>query len=227
MVLVPGGIDRSPRYVADGPFGGTLAEGGVAVPDLCFDVTEVTVDAFRACHAAGRCCEPDTGPFCNWGAADRSGHPVNCVDRRQAQQYCEFAGRHLPSTDEWVWAATGGARGWIWPWGDERVDDTRVCWKRRDFETGGGEGTCLPGSRPAGRSPEGIEDLSGNVKEWTSSPFASNPKGPDASVRGGAWENDPEHSNTRSRSEFRYDPDLRVAEVGFRCVAEPGTKPGS
>jgi len=227
MALVSGGVDRRSRNVMDGSYGGIVSDAAARIPDLCVDVTEVTVEAFRACVAANRCCLPDTKPFCNWDVPGREGHPINCVDHRQAKQYCEFAGKRLPTSDEWVWVATGGERRWIWPWGNERVDDTRVCWKRRDFEGGGGEGTCLPGSRPRGDSPDGIADLSGNVKEWTASLFGSNAQGAEMSVRGGAWENDPDHSNTRSESEFRYSPNSRVPELGFRCVREPASRPGA
>src|SRR3569832_758584 len=79
------------------------------------DVTEVTVDAYRACVASGACSEPVTGGACNWDVADRGNHPVNCVTWHQAMPYCSWAGERLPTEEEWDTAARGAERR-AFPW---------------------------------------------------------------------------------------------------------------
>lgn len=78
------------------------------------DRNEVTVADYRACVLKAKCSEPKDGTyfslaqrridfkdFCNWAKPSRDGHPVNCIDRKQAAEYCAFRGRRLPSSDQW------------------------------------------------------------------------------------------------------------------------------
>ena len=193
---------------------------------FCADVTEVTVAAYRKCLEAGRCPAPDAGGFCNWGLADREDHPVNCVDLEAATAYCAFAGKRLPTSHEWTWAACGMGAGWEYPWGTSFPADNQLCWKRFDPATGEGYGTCPVGSYPSGDSPAGLADLAGNVHEWTSSRFLGMESEEDQSVRGGSWEIDPRHSNATTDLDRRFSPWARDPSVGFRCFRDaPGPGP--
>jgi formylglycine-generating enzyme len=210
--------------------GGTYAMGDrgdtVIVQPFALDQTEVTVAAYSACVDAKRCTEdhvhewslddggtlhPDAA--CNYGAAGADDHPMNCVDWSQAASFCRVQRKRLPTEEEMEWAARGGNEGWVFPWGDAPPDDTRLCWsgvtQRRQ--------TCQVGSTPAGDTPGGIEDLAGNVAEWTSSPFGD---GTNAWVtKGGGWNYDlPQREGLRAASRHRHAPADRVDRLGFRCA---------
>lgn len=112
---------------------------------------------------------PTTFGPCNWGVAGHENHPINCVTFLQATRYCEQAGKRLPTEAEWVVAAHG-ADGRIFPWGNE-PPARQLCWDGEGNELGKGKRagkTCPVGSYPAGRSASGLDDLAGNVWEWTS-----------------------------------------------------------
>jgi len=89
--------------------------------------------------------------------------PVVWVSHGDAAEFCGHYGDRLPESWEWQWAAQGPT-GWAWPWGDEE-DPTRL-----PAFTSGRE---LPApdsvdSHPAGASWAGLQDLVGNVYQWTS-----------------------------------------------------------
>ena len=181
----------------------------VTVHPFCLDLTEVTVDAYAACVASGKCSADFTrGDGCNSGMSGRGDHPMNCVDWTQSAAYCGAHGKRLPSEEEWEWAAGGGAEGRKYPWGGADPD-SQACWSgitRRD-------GTCAVGTNPSGDTAAGIHDMAGNVWEWTST-------SPDANTRvdrGGSWSND---DATDLRAAFRdwFPPSSRFTFLGFRCA---------
>jgi formylglycine-generating enzyme required for sulfatase activity len=135
----------------------------------------------------------------------------------------------LPSEPEWEKAARGETRS-IYPWGDE--PDSNLA---NYADTGIGS-TSAVGCFPGGGSPYGVEELSGNVLEWTRSLWGGYPypKGEEAQrrreslgatreeprvLRGGAFLN----SGWFVRCAFRHrhDPDHRHDLIGFRVVLSP------
>jgi formylglycine-generating enzyme required for sulfatase activity len=192
-----------------------------AIPSFCLDRTEVTVLAYRACVEAGRCTEPDRGARCNWGVAGRDDHPINCVDWAQARAYCAQAGKRLAAEREWEWAARG-PQGRTFPWG-EAEPGRRACWDGEGSDLGKGrrEGTCAAGSHPAGATPEGVEDLAGNVWEWVEDaycPYLAPGCAETARVnRGGAFSYG-YPTDLRAANRHRYAPTSRGAGVGIRCA---------
>ena len=189
-------------------------------------------------------------PLCNAREPEQRGnHPINCIDWEMASQFCHAAapqGR-LPTEAEWEFA-TRGRDGRRFPWGDEWPDAKHLnacdaecmAWGKKNhveehamYESSDGFATTAPvGSFPAGASPFGLQDVVGNVWEWTSdwyAPYGSapltDPKGPDAEVegqgrviRGGAWNG---AYPAWVRPTFRYHdaPDKRSYGIGFRCAA--------
>jgi formylglycine-generating enzyme required for sulfatase activity len=128
---------------------------------FCMDRTEVTVAAYRACPRP-TCSAPVTSRLCNWNVPGRENHPVNCVGAEQADRYCAWRGGRLPTEQEWQFAAQG-PDGRSYPWGEALPSD-QLCWSGVNRRNG----TCAIGSFPTGRSPFRLDDMSGNVWEWTS-----------------------------------------------------------
>lgn len=209
--------------VAGGTFSMGSTEAGdderpahpVTVSAFCMDRTEVTVEAFSACVAAGKCAEPGADPACN--GSSHPNHPANCVSAKQAADFCGTLGKRLPTEEEWELAARGPA-GRRYPWGDA-VPSAQVCWQREKSE-----GTCEVGSFRGGASPEGILDLTGNVLEWTSSRPCSyadpNLCKEGRVVRGGSWYA-AQPSGLRSTRRWDWPEFSRLPILGFRCASSP------
>ena len=73
------------------------------------DRYEVTVADYRRCVEAGTCTDKGLTPYdsCNWDKKGKDNHPINCVDWDQAQTYCRWVGKRLPTEAEWEKAARG------------------------------------------------------------------------------------------------------------------------
>ncbi|MGE0820588.1 MAG: formylglycine-generating enzyme family protein [Candidatus Binatia bacterium] len=181
-----------------------------SVAAFWIDKTEVTVEAYRQCVAAAGCTEPDTGGrgSCNWGESGRENHPINCIDWNQAQAFCRWAGKRLPTSAEWEKAARG-TDGRIYPWGNE-WDIT----KGNVYESYDGYKDTAPvGSFPGGASPYGVLDMAGNVWEWTSDWYR---QGETRLIRGGSWVDLPRRARTSRR--LGTTPISRNDDIGFRCA---------
>jgi serine/threonine protein kinase len=138
-------------------------------------------------------------------------HPVVGVSYHDALVFCRWADCRLPSAQEWEKAARG-TDGRTYPWGEDWVD-AKYC---NNWDTGIG-GTTPVGKYLVGESPYGIQDMVGNVWEWTTSEH----QGPLMhELCGGSW---------RSFSRFALRITVRDGmmlndvrdDVGFRCARWP------
>lgn len=185
---------------------GEVAQGMVRITgerSFLIDHTEVSQRAYQRCVAAGVCRPP--GQFsteCGSGRAGFEGHPVNCVDQRQARAYCAWLGKRLPRQAEWQRAAVG-AEPRPYPWGDA-PPSTGTCWQQR-------ESTCAVGVSPQDRSAEGVSDLAGNVREWMDEQGV---------VRGGAWHDHEPQALSGNASRLLLRPEDQSGSVGFRCARD-------
>jgi len=178
------------------------------VGTFCMDALEVTVRDFVACVKARRCFAPSTGTFCN-GSGDAA-HPVNCVTWQQADSYCRWMSKRLPSEVEWEYAARG-SEGRVFPWGNAEPGPD-VCWRRA-----WNAGSCPVGAHGGDRSPFGALDMAGNVEEWTASPAGKGIVGSAHVIRGGDWSED--HASELRGARRREMPDSAQGDrLGFRCA---------
>lgn len=215
---------------ADCPPGMKQVRGGVfrtaagedaSVRTFCMDATEVTVAAYAKCADAGACQVEglECGNAATWGTPGAATHPVNCVTWFEADAYCRAHGKRLPSEREFEWAARGGPRGTTYPWGDAPPAQ-RACWDGDGNSKGKGErkATCAVGASPRSKSPDGLQDLAGNVREWTATEMDRF-----RVLRGGSWGDSlPEFLAAGFRG--WNAPDERMELIGFRCAAAIGAK---
>ena len=134
-------------------------------------------------------------------------HPIIYVSWDDANAFCNWAGLRLPTEEQWEKAARG-TDGRIWPWGNDIPTDNHCNFGRID-----GGVTPVGKYSPLGDSPYGCADMSGNVRELTASWY--NP-GTSRPVRGGAWEDQAQH--TRVTYRLGSCPDYGDPNVGFRVV---------
>jgi len=148
--------------------------------------------------------------------------PVHNVDWADANAYCSWQGKRLPTEAEWERAARGGEEEKRYPWGDDKPDRQLAL-----FNTPLGPGPV--GSHQP--NPFGLHDMAGSVSEWCSDWFArtyyerspkKNPKGPDKGmykiIRGGSWADGPQRITVFFRNWVRTNQ--RTPNLGFRCVQD-------
>jgi formylglycine-generating enzyme required for sulfatase activity len=176
---------------------------------------------YAKCVQDGSCSSPsNTTRFDDTDYAD---HPVVYVSWQDANQYCAWAGRRLPTEAEWEKAARGTDER-VFPWGDTIDCSLANYWGK---ENGCVDDTTPVGNYPEGASPYGALDMTGNVLEWVSSLFVAYPydatdgrESPDASgprvLRGGSWNVTAEFARG-SRRDW-YNPVVKRNYVGFRCA---------
>jgi formylglycine-generating enzyme required for sulfatase activity len=140
----------------------------VTLKGFLLDRTEVTNQAYLACVRASACkpYQPVAASFGGEEGAFRGpAQPAVGVSWFEAEAYCAFRGKRLPSEAEWERAARGDD-GRRYAWGNQAPDPlTLACYGRNPKAKGGA--TMPVGSYPKGEGPYGHLDLTGNVWEWT------------------------------------------------------------
>ena len=244
-------------YIPAGPFTmGTNTgwkdaspEHQVELPGFYIDKYEVTISQFRRFVADGGLTDPrlyqtEQGRiiFQNEGFQPRfwpeqlnqeDNLPMYGVRYFEALAYCKWAGKTLPTAQQWEKAARG-TDGRLYPWGNE-WDSSRVNALEDAVASGvAGDYPKLPApvdAFPAGASPYGVMQMAGNVLEWTletmaaypgnTNPYAFYPHFHRAFVpelRGGSWQLDRRFTNTTFRT-AQYES-ISHRTFGFRCACE-------
>jgi len=223
LVALPGGKLRLGEP-------GALSER-IEVPPVEFLAREVTVEQYqRGCSRTWwqLSCPDWDGP----ADGQKGRHPAVRVTWQQARDFCAAQGLRLPTEAEWEYAARGPKER-KFPWGAKwRKGAMNYC----DFgctlpttmEDDGFERTAPVGRFPAGKTPEGLYDMSGNVAEWTLDCWTEELVGrtswhaaeqddcPRRVARGGSF-NEVVDQQTGWRR-LQANPDLGVERIGFRCV---------
>jgi formylglycine-generating enzyme required for sulfatase activity len=169
----------------------------------------------------------------------RMDHPVVHVSWNDAQAYCYWAGRRLPTEAEWEYAARGGLEGRVFPWGDELEPDGQHLmnvWQgefpSENTLADGFYGTCPVDAFPP--NGHGLLNATGNVWEWCSDWYSpdfhtrerrTNPTGPPRGthrcMRGGSYLC--HHSYCRRyrvAARSSMEPESTTGNTGFRCAGD-------
>jgi len=171
-----------------------------------------------------------------WHAVDLAQHgdrPVIGVDWSDADAYCRWKGKRLPTEAQWEKAARG-TDGRLHPWGNQAPTNELA-----NFALGArfsyGQVLMPVRSYEQGKSPYGLYQMAGNVWEWVQDWYAANyyetspernPLGPEQGqfkvLRGGSWSDLPKYLLTYGR--FKLLPDTRNSYTGFRCAKSAPSK---
>jgi iron(II)-dependent oxidoreductase len=238
-------MEDAPAPRGDGSAGGTGAQGMVSIPAGLFlmgtndgprhaaPLHQVNLPAYRIDE--GEVSNAEYQKFVlarnyrapvGWvgtsypeGAGDLPVVGVNWVD---ARRYCEFAGKRLPSEQEWEKAARGPG-GQKYPWQGNTFSPSFTVTRES------GRKLPLAVNEPTRDvSPYGVKHLAGNVREWVEDTFAayqanariSDPRfGRERVVRGASWATDYHSAPAYFRG--ASNPSLAWQDLGFRCASSP------
>lgn len=190
------------------------------------DRYEVTNHQYQAFVAATghRKAAPPSRYAKNMSRMGGVNQPVAYVSWEDAEAYCQWKGKRLPTEAEWE-KAMRGTDARLWPWGNDQ--DPMA--SNRGVAKDGYEATAPVGTFKRDVSPFGVADGAGNVMEWVADwyaedayrdPVDKNPKGPDHGVyrvmRGGGYTTS--GSDVRITSRSKMVPDFRDETIGFRCA---------
>lgn len=152
-------------------------------------------------------------------------HPATFVTWYDAQFYCASRGKRLPTEKEWEKAARG-TEGNLFPWGN-KFDP-----RNGNVPDLGIGGTTPVGRFPTGKSPYGLNDMSGNVWEWVNAVYLPHPgnKVPNENygerfnlLKGGSWVDCNFYKCGISAPTFNrsfFVPETRNKGFGFRCTMD-------
>lgn len=240
MVLVPAGpfLMGSDKKVDRNAYKAEMPQRSVYLDSYEIDKYEVT-----ALHYLKFVLETGRLPQLDWRYDGgnfqdaMANHPIMHVSWTDADAYCRWAGKRLPTEAEWEKAARG-EDGRIFPWGNQMAGLTRANYGR----------TGLSGpvrDRPErlllyppiisvdkydnAASPYGVQQMAGNVAEWVADWYdkdyyqtapGRNPKGPDTGTnrafRGGGWIDSTPTVRTAQRN--GAPPETKMNWLGFRCA---------
>ncbi|MET0645159.1 MAG: SUMF1/EgtB/PvdO family nonheme iron enzyme [Pyrinomonadaceae bacterium] len=203
----------------------------VTLPDFYLDKHEVTNEQYaRFCKEAGHPEPVNPAALPNY-FQENPRKPVMGVSYEDAAAYANWAGKRLPTEQEWEKAASwdpSAKRKRKWPWGDAEDKERANVGTQAPSEVGQFAG---------GASAYGALDMAGNVIEWVEgtyvpypgSTFRDKDYGQGMRVnRGGSFPYDLARARTTERQpnlatyKTTDDPKASPSVVGFRCAISAG-----
>jgi formylglycine-generating enzyme len=196
----------------------------VHVDSFYLDRHEVTNTQYLTfCQARGHTLPEFWGMTRYCSGQDFPDHPVIGISWQDAQAYCRWVGKRLPTEAEWEYASRGGLRGRPYPKG-KTISPADGNYSKSDHQRPVAVGSYAPNGY-------GLYDMQGNVVEWVSDRYdpayyasspTHNPQGPKQGklrvIRGGGWHSGP----TCNRVYFRNALPANWVDinVGFRCAQD-------
>ena len=228
-----------------GPFvRGTTSGGFDEQPQRTIDLETFSIDRHEATNhqyqqfvlATGhRKAGPPSRYAKSIGKMRGTNQPAVYVSWDDANDYCRWKGKRLPTEAEWE-KAMRGTDGRLWPWGNQEKPNGANWARVQD----GHDVSARVGSFPADTSPYGVMDGAGNVMEWVADWYKEayykeapdrDPPGPEFGtyrvMRGGGYTTT--GGDVRITSRSKMVPDFRDETIGFRCAISGsfvGSDPG-
>jgi hypothetical protein len=195
-------------------------KGKRGLPDFEIGKYPVTVAEYKAFVDGGGYEDESFWPAGGFGQRDKPDEwedqlqhptrPVVYVTWYEASAYARWAGARLLSEKDWEWAARGSG-GREYPWGDKRPDATRA-----NYDQTGPQHTTPVGLYPCGATPEGVQDMVGNVWEWVQDWFDKEKKA--KVLRGGSFSDLAGYLRASVRGNI--GPGFRDVSIGFRLARD-------
>ncbi|MDO5576680.1 MAG: formylglycine-generating enzyme family protein [Fibrobacter sp.] len=205
-------------------------EHEVTISSFTLDDNLVTEEQYETCVASGKCTPANYNNCLVWSrgkftpvsvpsAYRNPKFPVVCVSWYQAQAYCRFKGKKLPTEAQWEYASKAG-KNTVYSWGNTPPSAANCSFLQKGKPQP--VGSYLPNGW-------GLYDMTGNAWEWVSDFYErdyysfsekENPRGPGAGlyrvVRGGGWYSGAGQLKVTNRHWF--SPAYPEVSVGFRCA---------
>jgi serine/threonine-protein kinase len=218
MAYVPGGELMMGRDEKDGGDEYERPAHRVAVKPFFIDLDEVTRQQYqefvnKTGHAAPANWKGKTFP------ADTGQQPVTDVSWDDANAYARWAGKRLPSEEEWEFAARG-TDGRRYPWGND--------WQRDNANADDASKALADVGSYKGASPYGVTDMVGNAWEWTTNKLTAYPGGQLSKqmsgdvrvIRGGSYTESKDEATTTFRRGYPARGNYDYNNTGFRCAKD-------
>lgn len=198
----------------------------ITLPDFYIDKKEVSNSDYKLFIEATKRPTPSL-----WDdqTLNSPNQPVVGVDWNDADAFCQWLGKKLPTEAEWEKAARG-TDGRIWPWGNvwDPAKENHGKGLGYGYDESDGWKYTAPVGAELGVSPYGVLNMAGNVYEWTADDFDAYPENDKYAeedygkgfkvLRGGAYDDGISEQRAYTRCGFRKD--YSDVDVGFRCVRD-------
>jgi len=217
-----------------GPFvRGTTSGGFDEQPQRTIDLETFSIDRYEVTNhqyqqfvlATGhRKSGPPSRYAKSIGKMRGTNQPAVYVSWDDANEYCHWKGKRLPTEAEWE-KAMRGTDGRLWPWGNQEKPNGANWARVQD----GHEVSARVGAFPTDKSPYGVMDGAGNVMEWVADWYQEayykeapdrDPPSPEFGtyrvMRGGGYTTT--GGDVRITSRSKMVPDFRDETIGFRCA---------